>query len=382
MSIKQQAIEAFVDVFQYQPEYQFHAPGRVNLIGEHTDYNDGFVLPAAINFGTVVSISKRNDNVIRACAVNFNNEVTEFQLSDVIEKSVDHSWSNYLRGVCQILLQENIELTGADLTIVGDVPYGAGLSSSAALEIVLIRALTALAKVDIDPTRAALLGQKTENEYIGANTGIMDQLICACGQENHAVLIDCRTLESKPIALSDSMSIVIINSNVKRGLVDSEYNQRREQCQEAANSLKVSHLRDATLASLENAKANMSDVAYRRARHVISENNRTLEATKALSTQNWPQLGKLMAESHISMRDDFEITVAPIDGIVEMVGRIIGQEGGVRMTGGGFGGCVVALVPSEKVTEVTDYIRHHYQAKFGIKEDIYICKAVDGAFMA
>lgn len=382
MSISQQATDAFIEVFKYQPEQQFHAPGRVNLIGEHTDYNDGFVLPAAINFGTVVSIAKRNDNTVRACAVNFNHEVTQFELSDVIEKSSKYMWSNYLRGVCQILQQEGVKLTGADLTIVGDVPYGAGLSSSAALEIVLIRALTALAGFEIDPTQAALLGQKTENNYIGANTGIMDQLICARGLKNHALLIDCRSLESKPIALAESMTIVIINSNVKRGLVDSEYNQRRAQCQEAANALNVSHLRDATLTSLEHAKGSMTDVVYRRALHVVSENQRTLDATEALADQDWHRLGKLMAQSHISMRDDFEITVAPIDAIVEMINNIIGNEGGVRMTGGGFGGCVVALVPLAKVTDVTDYIKQHYQARFGIKEDIYICTAVDGAFVA
>jgi galactokinase len=178
------------------------------------------------------------------------------------------------------------------------------------------------------------------------------------------------------------MSIVIINSNVKRGLVDSEYNQRREQCQLAAQALNVSHLRDATLSDLNNAKHLMSETTYRRARHVISENERTLEAANALSSQNWLRLGELMAESHVSMRDDFEITVPAIDGIVEMVSKVIGNTGGVRMTGGGFGGCVVALVPNAMVEDVTNYIEQHYQKAFGIKEEIYICRAVDGAFMA
>jgi galactokinase len=210
----------------------------------------------------------------------------------------------------------------------------------------------------------------------------MDQLICACGQKNHAVLIDCRTLESKHIVLSNNMSIVIINSNVKRGLVDSEYNQRREQCQQAANALNVSHLRDASMDDLENAKSSMREVVYRRARHVITENERTLEATEALSTQNWQHLGELMAQSHASMRDDFEITVPAIDAIVDMVSAVIGDQGGVRMTGGGFGGCVVALVPLAKVSDVIKQLENQYQKQFGIKEDVYICEAVDGAFMA
>ncbi|MDN3649105.1 galactokinase [Reinekea marina] len=382
MSIQSIAHRNFVEAFKFEPSHHFHAPGRVNLIGEHTDYNDGFVLPAAINFGTFVCAKKREDNLIRACAVNFNKEITEFSLTGDIPACTTHRWSNYLRGVCQVLMQTGYELTGADITIAGDVPYGAGLSSSAALEIVLIRALLELANIEIDPKKAALLGQQVENEYIGANTGIMDQLVCALGQKNQALLIDCRSLESQPVALDSDMAIVIINSNVKRGLVDSEYNLRRAQCNEAAQALNVSHLRDATFSQLENAKTHMSQQVYQRARHIISENERTLNAASALKDKNWSRLSELMAQSHASMRDDFEITVPAIDAIVEMVADVIGDRGGVRMTGGGFGGCVVALAPTDLVSDIRQTVMKQYQATFGIKEDIYICTAEDGAFMA
>ncbi|MBU2862849.1 galactokinase [Reinekea forsetii] len=382
MSIQSIAHRNFVEAFKFEPSHHFHAPGRVNLIGEHTDYNDGFVLPAAINFGTFVCAKKREDNLIRACAVNFNKEITEFSLTRDIPACTTHRWSNYLRGVCQVLMQTGYELTGADITIAGDVPYGAGLSSSAALEIVLIRVLLELANIEIDPKKAALLGQQVENEYIGANTGIMDQLVCALGQKNQALLIDCRSLESQPVALDSDMAIVIINSNVKRGLVDSEYNLRRAQCNEAAQALNVSHLRDATFSQLENAKTHMSRQVYQRARHIISENERTLNAASALKDKNWSRLSELMAQSHASMRDDFEITVPAIDAIVEMVADVIGNRGGVRMTGGGFGGCVVALAPTDLVPDIRQTVMTQYQTTFGIKEDIYICTAEDGAFMA
>lgn len=381
MTLQKQATEAFISNFGYEPSHNFHAPGRVNLIGEHTDYNDGFVLPAAINFGTSIVACQRSDSKIRACAVNFDQQVTEFDLQETIRPCEQHSWSNYLRGVVDQLQKAGYQLSGADLAIVGDVPYGAGLSSSAALEVVLIRALLELCGNTIDPTQAALLGQKTENEFIGAQTGIMDQLIIAHGKKDHAVLIDCRSLTTKPVPLDADFNIVIFHSNVKRGLVDSEYNTRRQSCQAAADALGVSHLRDATMEMLESARDNLDEVTYRRARHVITENQRTLEAAEALEARDWVSLGRLMAESHTSMKDDFEITVPPIDGLVSLIQEKIGSAGGgARMTGGGFGGCVVSLVHKDQVDEVIAHVNANYEANFGIKETVYICQAVDGAF--
>ncbi|TCS42095.1 galactokinase [Reinekea marinisedimentorum] len=379
-TLQQQATESFTSHFGYPPSHSFHAPGRVNLIGEHTDYNDGFVLPAAIDFGTTVVASQRSDSKIRACAVNFDQQIAQFDLNEEITHS-DDGWSNYLRGVADQLLKAGFKLAGADLAIVGDVPYGAGLSSSAALEVVLIRALLELCDSSIDPTQAALLGQKTENEFIGAQTGIMDQLIIAHGKKDHAVLIDCRSLTTQPVPLDADFKIVIFHSNVKRGLVDSEYNTRRLSCQAAADKLAISHLRDATMDMLDNIKGEIDEVIYRRARHVITENERTLEAADALKARDWQTLGRLMAESHTSMKDDFEITVPPIDGLVSLIQEKIGRHGGgARMTGGGFGGCVVSLVHNSQVDEVIAHVKANYQAKFGIKETVYICQAVDGAF--
>jgi galactokinase len=377
------AQQAFEHAFGYASDRVFDAPGRVNLIGEHTDYNDGFVLPATINFGTTIAASARADKRVRVCAANFNEEVIEFSLTEAIDSVESPSWSNYVRGVTKTLLQEGHALIGADIAISGDVPYGAGLSSSAALEIVLIRCLVDLADLSIDPTKAALLGQTTENEFIGAHTGIMDQLIIARGQQDHALLIDCRSLETQAVPLDPEYRIVIFNSNVKRGLVDSEYNARRAQCQQAADALNVSHLRDATIESLDTIKGSLDPVIYRRAHHVISENERTLSAAKALEASDWTSMGQLMAQSHQSMRDDFEITVKPIDGLVEIIQQAIpAGKGGARMTGGGFGGCVVAVVHHDLVEDVIANVDKHYESQFGIKESVYICHAVDGAFMA
>ncbi len=381
MTLLDQATQSFTAKFGYLPTNNYHAPGRVNLIGEHTDYNDGFVLPAAINFGTTVVAAKREDNIVRACAVNFEEQVVEIDLGQTIESSETSPWANYLRGVCYQLLKEGFPIAGADLCIVGDVPYGAGLSSSAALEVVLIRTLLDLCDSTIDPTFAAQLGQKTENEFIGAQTGIMDQLIIARAKQDHAVLIDCRELTAKPVPLDPVFKIVIFNSNVRRGLVDSEYNTRRNQCQEAADAMGISHLRDADMDMLEAHKNTISEVTYRRARHVITENERTLNAAAALQAKDWATLGRLMTESHTSMKDDFEITVPAIDGLVSLIQEQLSEgEGGARMTGGGFGGCVVSLVHEDLVDKVIQHVADNYQAKFDLSETVYICKAVNGAF--
>ena len=381
MSLANRATAAFEKHFGYAPLATFHAPGRVNLIGEHTDYNNGFVLPAAINYGTTVAAARRADMRIRACALDMGEDLCEFDLSQPLQPSVSQGWSNYLRGMCQYLLQAGVQMTGADLTIAGDVPYGAGLSSSAALEMVIARTFSSLFDHPLEPSAAALMGQRTENQFIGANTGIMDQLISADGKRGHALLIDCQSLASKAIALDDDFAIVIFNSNVQRGLVDSEYNLRREQCQQAAAALGVDSLRDADLAQLAAIKSRIPEVIYRRAHHVISENNRTLQAAQALQQKDWPLMAELMIASQQSMQEDFEITVAPIDGLVDIINRQLPiGAGAARMTGGGFGGCVVALVAKTEVESTIAAVNKHYHARFGLQESVYICHAVDGAF--
>ncbi len=370
---------SFSSIFGYAPTHFIQAPGRVNLIGEHTDYNDGFVLPCAINYQMVVAAAKREDNIIRVIAVDYQNEVDEFNLDNSIEFVPNKMWANYVRGVIHFLQKDNYSFHGMDIAISGNVPQGAGLSSSAALEVAIGQTLKTLYQLPISQKEIALNGQKAENQFVGCNCGIMDQLISACGEENHALLIDCRSLETSAVRMPENMVVMIINTNKKRGLVDSEYNTRRQQCEEAAHILNVAALRDASLEDLLAKKALMSEVVYRRARHVITENSRALDAAEALRHGDLTTLSQLMMQSHHSMRDDFEITVKEVDSLVEIVKSVIGDRGGVRMTGGGFGGCVVALVTPDLVDKVVDSVKAQYEAKTGLKETIYVCSASQGA---
>lgn len=370
---------SFSTIFGYAPTHFIQAPGRVNLIGEHTDYNDGFVLPCAINYQMVVAAAKRDDNTIHVIAVDYQNDVDEFSLDNTIEFLPNKMWANYVRGVIHFLQKDNYSFHGMDIAISGNVPQGAGLSSSAALEVAIGQTLKTLYQLPISQKEIALNGQKAENQFVGCNCGIMDQLISACGEENHALLIDCRSLETSAVTMPENMIVMIINTNKKRGLVDSEYNTRRQQCEEAARILNVTALRDATLEDLVAKKALMSEVVYRRARHVITENGRTLDAAEALRHGDLTTLSQLMMQSHHSMRDDFEITVKEVDSLVEIVKSVIGDRGGVRMTGGGFGGCVVALVTPDLVDKVVDSVKAQYEAKTGLKETIYVCSASQGA---
>lgn len=288
-------------------------------------------------------------------------------------------WVNYIRGVVACLKLRGLNFSGMDIAVSGDVPQGAGLSSSAALEVVIGQTFKELYQLELTQADVALIGQQAENEFVGCNCGIMDQLISAEGKTNHALLIDCESLQTTPVSMPKEMAVMIINSNKKRGLVDSEYNTRRQQCEEAAKILNVPSLRHATMDDLQANQTNMSDNTFKRARHVITENQRVLDAVAALCIGDMKQVGQLMQASHLSMRDDFEITVPEIDLLVTMVKVVIGDQGGVRMTGGGFGGCVVALVPFQLVDEVTQTIQSQYETQTGLKEAIYICQAENGA---
>ncbi|WP_318447556.1 galactokinase [Photobacterium leiognathi] len=370
---------AFTAVLGYQPSHLIQAPGRVNLIGEHTDYNDGFVLPCAINYQTVVAAAPRTDNIIRVVSVDYDNATDEFDLTQSIEFQQDKMWANYIRGVVKCLLERGFTFTGADIAVTGNVPQGAGLSSSAALEVVIGQTFKVLYNLEISQADIALNGQQAENQFVGCNCGIMDQMISAEGRENHAMLLDCRSLETQAVSMPEDMAVVIINSNKKRGLVDSEYNTRRQQCEEAARIFGVKALRDVTIEQF-NAKAHeLDELVAKRARHVITENDRTVEAATALRNHDMKRMAELMAQSHASMRDDFEITVFEVDTLVEIVKDVIGEQGGVRMTGGGFGGCIVALVPPTLVDDVKAAVEAKYQAATGLKESIYVCQAKDGA---
>ena len=369
----------YVAQFQRAVELVCHAPGRVNLIGDHTDYNDGFVLPAAINFGTTIAASRREDRIVKVYAHDCDQQINEFSLDDI---SFDQQmmWSNYVRGTLQALMKMHPDIKGANLVVTGNVPQGAGLSSSASFEIAILKAFTQLYHLDLNGINAALIGQQAENDFVGCNCGIMDQLISAMGQQGHAMLLDCKDLSFEDAAIPDDLTLFIVNSNVKRGLVDSEYNLRRQQCEQVANYFGKSALRQVTMVQLNAAKEQLEPVLFKRARHVISENERALNTLKALKSNDVAAISVAMKESHISLRDDFEVTTKEIDGLVDMIGSVLGSDGGVRMTGGGFGGCVVALVPNHLVAKVTAVINSKYQQTFGLSPSIYHCSASQGAF--
>ena len=368
----------FTQTFAATPTRHFQAPGRVNLIGEHTDYNDGFVLPCAIDYQTLVAVTPRNDMTVSVVAVDYNNEQDEFSLESEIDTHPTQMWSNYVRGVIKHLQLRGHTFKGANLAITGNVPQGAGLSSSASLEVAIGETFRGLYNLNLSKADIALNGQAAENQFVGCQCGIMDQMVSACGSKHNALLLDCRSLETELISMPEDLAVMIINSNVKRGLVDSEYNTRRLQCEEAAQILGLKVLRDISLVELQNNKDKLPDLVYKRAHHVVSDSERTLKASQALRTNDVKQLASLMAESHISMRDDFEITVPPIDFAVEILSKYLGDKGGVRMTGGGFGGCMVALMPHDMVAGAKQLLSEQYQAETGYQETVYICSASDG----
>ncbi|NNM75902.1 galactokinase [Sphingomonas sp. ID1715] len=364
---------AFAERFGGEPDLIAQAPGRVNLIGEHTDYNDGFVLPLAIDRGTVVA-ARRAGADVRVYAADFDQE-DRFTFAEPVEGS---DWRNYVRGIIAMLVEEEIAPQGMELVIAGDVPQGAGLSSSASLEVAVGLAVAKLAGVEIDMTRLAQLAQRAENEFAGCACGIMDQLVSARAEAEQALLIDCRTLECRPVPMPDDLAVLIVHSGVERGLVDSAYNERRQQCEAAARHFGLAALRDAEAEHLETADG-LDALARRRARHVVTENARTVQAAEALSGGDTARLSTLMADSHLSMRDDFEITVPAIDELVALLQREIGEEGGARMTGGGFGGCVIALLPRSRVDQVAQAVRDGYRPPNGKPVLIHVCRPAAGA---
>jgi galactokinase len=359
----------------------YRAPGRVNLIGEHTDYNDGFVFPAAIDRFTCALVAARADRRVAVFSENLHDRV-EFDLDGPTPAPSPH-WSSYIRGVARALEETGHHVAGANLLIAGDVPIGAGLSSSASLEIAAGYALLANSAAVPAPRELATIAQRAENDFVGIRCGIMDQLASACGVENHALLIDCRSLEVRAYPVPANVKLVICNSMVPRELSGSEYNARRADCEAGVRAL-ASHLpgvralRDVTLDQLERYRSAMSETVYRRCRHVITENARTLQAAEALEQKQFGTLRELMGASHRSLRDDYQVSCAEVDLLVELADRVTGVYG-ARMTGAGFGGCTINLVESASVAEFEPKVALEYERQTGRKPEIYICHAADGA---
>ena len=379
IALKGRVEAGFRAAFGAAPDLIAAAPGRVNLIGEHTDYNDGFVMPMGIGVGTLVAARRRSDRVLRVAALDLG-ETSEFPLADPVPHAPAGDWSNYLRGVAAALASSGVPLCGADLAIAGNVPQGAGLSSSASLEVACGLALAALAgNPDLDRTALALAGQSAEHHYAGCLCGIMDQLVSARAEQGRAVLIDCRDLTAQAVEMHPELAVLIVHSGIRRGLVDGEYNLRRQQCEAAAAAMGVPALRDADAAMLVAGRKAMDPVAYRRARHVVTENARTLAAADALAAGDLASLGPLMAASHASMRDDFEITTREIDRLAGQMAQFLGNRGGARMTGGGFGGAVIAIARRGEIEALQGEVLRTYRTPDGAEPQVMIEVPAAGA---
>lgn len=370
-----EASRLFVEHFGSLPRWVVRAPGRVNLIGEHTDYNDGFVMPLAIDRAVWIALRPRSDHRVIVHSIDFH-EAGEFVL-DRLQPS-EQRWLEYIKGVAWSLAEDGLALGGWEGIVTGDVPAGAGLSSSAALEVAAARAFASVAAIPWDAKAMAVRCQRAENRWVGMNCGIMDQMISACGRAGHAVLIDCRSLELSPAPLPDDVSVVVLDTGTRRGLVDSQYNARRADCEAACARLGVKALRDATLDVLDARRAALSETAFRRARHVISENERTVRAAEAMRRADFNALGPLLVESHRSLRDDYEVSSPALNAIVDAA---IAHPAclGARMTGAGFGGCAVALVRSDETGDFARRTAALYRDLTGYDAVVHVCRATDGA---
>ncbi|MCE9547740.1 MAG: galactokinase [Planctomycetia bacterium] len=386
------AAHGFANRFGRAATWIAFAPGRVNLIGEHTDYNDGFVLPMAIDRYTAIAAARSEESTIRLASAQMPEESIFAALltSSPNQKSeiLSHPsppWARYVLGTLALCADSGLHVGPLDVWIDSDVPLGAGLSSSAALEVATATLAEAIAGQTLDPMAKARLCQQAEHQYAGMPCGIMDQAISVCATLGHALLLDCRTGETRQVAMDDpSVVVLIANSNVKHALCDGEYASRRADCHAAASALGIVALRDASLPQLDAAAKQLNPTIFRRARHVITENDRTLAAAEAIARRNWTTAGQLMYESHVSMRDDFEISCPEIDVLVEAA-KNIGEARGVfgsRMTGGGFGGCTVSLVKADSADRIADKLRREYRARTGIEPTLFVTSAAQGTHIA
>lgn len=365
---------AFRTQFESDPICVVRAPGRVNLIGEHTDYNDGFVMPLAIDRAVWIALRPARRRTLRAYSRDFD-AWGGFDL-DQFERGAG-GWLEYLKGVAWSLARDGHGLNAWEGVIAGDVPLGAGLSSSAALEMAVARAFAAVSGFAWNPTAMALAAQRAENEWVGVNCGIMDQLIAGTGVAGHAVLIDCRSLATRAVPLPAGTSVVVLDTATRRELVTSAYNERRAQCEAASRAFGVPALRDVTVERLQREGSSLDPLTRRRARHVVTENARTVQAADAMAAGDAATLGRLMDESHVSLRDDFGVSSAALDAMVDAAHEV--GCFGARMTGAGFGGCAVALVESGQTAGFVDRVSAAYASRTSHTPSVYVCHATDGA---
>ncbi len=372
---KQDILSHFTGRFGQSPRFVIRAPGRVNLIGEHTDYNDGFVLPLAIDRAVWIALRPREDRRVVVHSIDYQ-QSGEFSVDHLQnEKS---GWIEYIKGTAWALADAGFQLTGWEGVMQGDVPLGAGLSSSAALEMATARAFAAAGDLAWNAAAMAKLGQRAENRWVGVNCGIMDQLISAAGQADHALLIDCRTLVTQPVPFPAGVAVVVLDTSTRRGLVDSAYNERRSQCEAAAKFFGVTALRDVTIEQFRKSADGLDAVTRQRALHVITENDRTLQAAEAMRGGDAVALGQLMQQSHVSLRDDYEVSSDALNTMVECASAYHACYG-ARMTGAGFGGCAMALIRAEAADDFVRCTSAAYQEKTGHTPAVYVCRATNGA---
>ncbi|MCL6509531.1 MAG: galactokinase [Anaerolineae bacterium] len=374
-------IARFEQAFGRRPAFIARAPGRVNLIGEHTDYNDGFVLPMAIDRDVTIVGAPRDDRAVRLHSTNFGAEAL-FSL-DHIEKASTNTWSNYVRGVADVLQQAGLALSGFDGVIHGEVPIGSGLSSSAAIEMATVMAFAAAgaggpSSPNLDGVQAARLAQRAENEFVGVNCGIMDQFISSLGKAGHALFIDCRSLDYALVPVPRGVTVLVVDTDAPRSLAASAYNERRAQCEHAAHAFGVRALRDVSVETFERRRSELPNLIAQRAAHVIHENQRVLDAVAALRAGDVATFGRLMNHSHDSLRDLYQVSSKELDAVVDIARSVPGVHG-ARMTGAGFGGCAIALVEDGRVGELTQAIERDYPQRTGRQPKVYPCVASDGA---
>jgi galactokinase len=359
------------------------APGRVNLIGEHTDYNDGFVFPMAIEPEVRLAFRAREDGVVRLVSTVYPGQIVEFSLQKKIEPGRP-AWANYSRGVAAEMEAAGIPLSGMDCLLTNTLPVGGGLSSSAAIEVGTALALLTVSGQEMDPGRIALLSQKAEHDYAGVPVGIMDQTAVASSKAGPAKLLDCRNLSKKFVAIDPiDLRVVVANTMVKHELTGGEYAKRRKQCEEGVAFFQqanpaIKALRDVTIEQVEAANEKLPDVIFRRCRHVVSENSRTTEAAEGLTKELYDRVGELMLQSHYSLRDDYEVSCPELDFMVDEAIKVKGVYG-ARMTGGGFGGCIVALTRPRSVEPLEEHLSKTYEARFNIKPTVFATTATAGA---
>lgn len=369
--------QEFNQLFNKKPLFKSVSRGRVNIIGEHTDYNNGYVLPVALQFATKVLACPRNDGIVNVVSKQYPNQKDSFDLNATIKQS-QLQWANYVRGVVKELIDNGYTLGGADLLIDSQVPQGVGLSSSAALEVSIGGVFSALNGLSLSKQTIALIGQAAENNFIDCQCGIMDQLVCASSQAGHALMIDCLNLKTSAVAIPSELCILVINSNYPRKLADSEYNDRRAACELAASTMGVSSLRDANMHMLGKVKKSIDTNTFKRARHIITENQRVLDTLDALKNKDLNRFYDIMAEGQRSLEDDFEITVPATEGLVKMCLEASDGKAGVRQTGGGFGGAVVCVCSPSLVEKISSAINEKYPELFNLTADIYECHASEG----